>query len=1071
VSRTRVAGGTDASGSVTELPDGNPNQNITVHTDSGAVAFADVDLIDTHSASFTPQGAFYLGTFSLDPVDQIGDSVGWDFTVSDAALDGLSEGEIRIQTYAVQVNDGNGGTATQNVTITITGAGAGVGPQTVWFIDNTAVGSTNVGTSANPYTSIAAFNAAQGSLGGPQTGHTVHLRAGTGTGIYAEADGINLLNGQILVGDANGAVRPKITTTAGDGINVAQNNNISGIDIGNTSGADIADSGGTVGNLTITDVGSSGTGQIIDVDQGGTLNVTLNSAQSLGSSGGAIDLNLVGGSFTVNGATTISGIQSGGGVDITNSSLNASLSGGGAITTTSTRAINYVGNSGSLTLDGGFVIATTTGNGINASGGGTLTVIGSGNTIASAGGIALNVLNTTIGAGGLTFQSISASGGAAGIVLTNTGSSGGLSVTGVGSTAGSGGTIQNTQQGAVLTSTSNVSLSNMNFTNANTSNGVVNNADNATFNSGARAAINLSNVSTATFTNLNMNGGVQVGINGQNVSNLTIADSTITGFGDSVGEGDVKLWNLSGTASVTNSTFSFAAGDSSAGENLFEVRNNGGTLILNASGNTFSNTRDSANGSGGIALTAVSSAVITLNATNNDFLNLATSGIETIARGTSTMSVNITDGGTVGNGNVFDPQGGTGRAIGLSAEDSSALTFNINDNAQIYGNGGPTIAIVGIDDAQVMGRIEDNGDIRGGGAGSVGSPVLVDSQGSAEVIVSVARNTISEVGFDPGIMGSSSGDGVLLDATLDIIIADNDITLAVSGFGVGIWVSSGANAGDVTVTAAYVHDNVVNLDPMTDYAFVTREGSDTSNLYFQGFVAGADNQAIAENTWAGNGNISTGMIIAVDSGAPQPYAPVPAAAPYFGVVRTPTNPLLAGIQAPEGSEVSALSQGALDLVVGAAIDRWAAAGASGDQLAAMRSVVFDIVDLRGAYLGQSGDGHITIDSDAAGHGWFVDTMSGDYGGSTDGMDLLTVVMHELGHQIGLDDHYLDFEADELMFGMLSPGDRHLPGNMFEETGFGGPGDLGGWGHSQLPGPQLLPDRFEMPIHHLDIPGV
>ena len=43
-------------------------------------------------------------------------------------------------------------------------------------------------------------------------------------------------------------------------------------------------------------------------------------------------------------------------------------------------------------------------------------------------------------------------------------------------------------------------------------------------------------------------GGAQVGINGQNVSNLTIANSTVTGFGDSAGEGDVKLWNLSGTS-------------------------------------------------------------------------------------------------------------------------------------------------------------------------------------------------------------------------------------------------------------------------------------------------------------------------------------------------------------------------------------------------------------------------------------------------------------------------------------------------------------------------------------------
>src|SRR5207247_4211804 len=99
------------------------------------------------------------------------------------------------------------------------------------------------------------------------------------------------------------------------------------------------------------------------------------------------------------------------------------------------------------------------------------------------------------------------------------------------------GTIQNTVQGALFTSTSNLSLSNMNFTNADSGEGTVNNIDGPTFNSAAQAAINMSGVSTAAFTNLNVNGnggtgGVQVGINGQTVSNLTIANSTVSGFGD-----------------------------------------------------------------------------------------------------------------------------------------------------------------------------------------------------------------------------------------------------------------------------------------------------------------------------------------------------------------------------------------------------------------------------------------------------------------------------------------------------------------------------------------------------------
>src|SRR5207253_3331036 len=234
-----------------------------------------------------------------------------------------------------------------------------------------------------------------------------------------------------------------------------------------------------------------------------------------------------------------------------------------------------------------------------------------------------------------------------GIILNTTGSSGGLTVTGTGTTAGTGGTIQKTVQGALFTSTSNLSLSNMNFTKADSGNGSVNNVDTSTFNSAAQAAINMSTVTTASFTNLSVTsdgttGGAQVGINGNIVSGFTLANSTVSGFGDVAQEGDVKLWNLTGTCSVSNSIFSFVTGDTTGGENLFEVRNStASSLTLTVSGTTFQNTRDSTSGSGGLAVTSTSSGTVNLNVYNNDFLNLKTSGVETFAKMTSTMNVNV----------------------------------------------------------------------------------------------------------------------------------------------------------------------------------------------------------------------------------------------------------------------------------------------------------------------------------------------------------------------------------------------------------------------------------------------
>ena len=77
-------------------------------------------------------------------------------------------------------------------------------------------------------------------------------------------------------------------------------------------------------------------------------------------------------------------------------------------------------------------------------------------------------------------------------------------------------------------------------------------------------------------------------------------------------------------------------------------------------------------------------------------------------------------------------------------------------------------------------------------------------------------------------------------------------------------------------------------------------------------------------------------------------------------------------------------------------------------------------------LGQAAGHTITLDANAAGWGWFVDhtpnrdsefVATGDQG-ELNHMDLLSVVMHELGHLLG---H--DHETDGVMEESLAPGVR------------------------------------------------
>jgi hypothetical protein len=104
------------------------------------------------------------------------------------------------------------------------------------------------------------------------------------------------------------------------------------------------------------------------------------------------------------------------------------------------------------------------------------------------------------------------------------------------------------------------------------------------------------------------------------------------------------------------------------------------------------------------------------------------------------------------------------------------------------------------------------------------------------------------------------------------------------------------------------------------------------------------------------------------------------------------------------------------------LDLWSASGVlSADQFARLQSVEFEVVDLPGSMLGFATWDKISIDVNAAGFGWFVDaapTFDTTLGSAAvDGMDLLSVIGHELGHLLG------EIHGEGLMGGTLDAGMR------------------------------------------------
>ncbi len=561
------------------------------------------------------------------------------------------------------------------------------------------------------------------------------------------------------------------------------------------------------------------------------------------------------------------------------------------------------------------------------------------------------------------------------------------------------------------------------------------------------------------------------------LDNVDMQNVAANGLEGADGFEAVFIGNVSGAIKIFNGC-SFK--NLSDGEGVQIIHSGSGTLNVEVANSAFTDAVQSdqdnnpatakIGGFGGLDFAADGSATCNVNIHDNQFKdlymgNFTAGNVNLSARGTSACSFRFT--GNTMDGDALDNGAGrigvnvtAGDAGSIAAGDSAPTKFDV----LIEGN-----TIDDTDDdaftVDVRGRAMVNGAaanvvVRNNIIGQTkavsrrsafeGSRIRVRDAVAKKVDVLVSGNLIRN-------HGNSNGDGVVeitaeaAGCVTNATVLNNTLKDDDASVGAPVFYADSRAGGTMNLDVnGNTANSVTNVGP-TEY--LINNGGQVN-------VKGAGTGAVT----AGNiqtANPSGGGVAALGSGTTvfnnnatieQPTdATVPSLPlmldPAFAVQEQASvqpvlesAPVQEAITSAAGRVTMNLSQAELDGITAVARERWQASGLSPVQQELLSAVQVTVADLQGLHLGASRPGFVSLDADAATTGWFIDeTPASDEEFASEGrmvanpgslavnrIDLLSTVMHELGHQLGLEDNYDNSARGQLMYGYLIPGERRLP---------------------------------------------
>ncbi|GEP42658.1 hypothetical protein BGE01nite_19490 [Brevifollis gellanilyticus] len=949
-----------------------------------------------------------------------------------------------------------GFTSTATVIVTVSGPG-------IFFVSDSTGDDTNgKGTLASPYktlTKVATLDANTSQrifvlAGAYSAGMTMEANEqiiGQGVrgvsfdlvvaGVTAGADSVArpLINGTL----------PTITAASGSVITLAENNTIRGVSI-NSTVAGYAVTGSAINSLQL---GSSGGSTASDTS------VTASSASSgclnlSGGGNGSVNvLALLANSASAGRSLTVSG-RTGGTTSVigklTDTGAGVSLSGNAGATFNFRSFALATGANTAFSATGGGTVNATQGesDGIDNDGDTSTDEADEANIINNVtGGTGVNIASTNIGASNFIIRSLTSTGGTSpGINLNTTGNSGGLFVTGDsgGTNNASGGSITNKTgstlttgtPGVVAISTANLRLGYMNITGCNHS-GIYG----STVNGFVLSRCNINTNGNELVSNPD-----ETGVDITNLTGTAIAGANPTAINFCVIQNNMEFELQINNSSGTLTDFQV---------NSCTMSSNNASLVA-PHGNLFS-------------FLASGTAIMTTNVVGSTFTGNAqapggttATGAHCDVSGSGVMTANISTS-TFNNNNA---------AVNVSASGAGTLTFDVHDNPSVTLNRSHGLNCFLAADATglVNGKFRNNvvGTLGTAGSGSelgFGIRIQNEAVGSANAAnFLVSGNTVQEtlnfnsfnVNAGLNTIPSTKTTNLTIQnnnfknsAARAITIQQNNNTNGTSAGTIHAHIASNTFSGiigqaadgtEIRLRQLAANGGVFRLNQTADTNLATVNGLTLADLSISGTITYNQGLPTAPPLLFAPGGVekAAASIASVFTSA-LPVAPVKSS-------KIRPNPASSSLEAvtqvasrAPSAEIARLAQTDLDSMVSSALALWKASGLTPEQEEHLRSLTFEVSSLDGIRLGEA-DGHIIrIDADAGGSGWYVDASDKHFTASSatrfstspsaapaGRLDLLTALLHEMGHTLGLEDSYLEKDRDSLMYGFLTLGERRLP---------------------------------------------